>query len=292
MSVDHYENFPVASILLPAKLQPAVKNLYAFARTADDIADEGNAKTEIRQARLTNWQTAIKCLYAKQALPADLSASDQQIFSRLNTTIEQYSLPSQPFLDLLLAFEQDLYQQSYNSRAELLEYCSRSANPVGLLMLHLFNAINDLNVQQSNAICTGLQLANFWQDIAIDFDKQRCYIPHTEFAKHGADPKELAQLCQARPEEISLKWQALIKDQVHWAGSLLIEGSPLAWRLPGRIGWELRLVVNGGLRILEKLAMDGYNPFAKRPMLDLYDRYLLCWRALRKPSLHHFENRL
>lgn len=292
MSVNHYENFPVASILLPAKLRPAVKNLYAFARTADDIADEGNAKTDYRQELLTNWQIAINCIFTNKPLPKALSESDKAIFDRLQTTINQYSLPQQPFLDLLSAFEQDLYINSYTNQDDLLDYCNRSANPVGILMLHLFDAVNDLNIQQSNAICTGLQLANFWQDISIDNVKQRCYIPINDLTKYGFDLSNINDLCQAKPTEISVKWQALIKEQIDFASHLLITGSPLAWRLPGRIGWELRLVINGGLRILEKLTKSGYNPFAKRPMLTLYDRYLLCWRAIHKPSTHYFEHKL
>lgn len=292
MSVNHYENFPVASLLLPARIRPAVKNLYAFARTADDIADEGDADMQTRANHLANWRQTINNIYDNLPLSPALSNNEQAIFSRLKDTIKQYNLPKQAFLDLLSAFVQDLHIKEYATRDELLDYCKRSANPVGLLMLYLFNAVNQKNIEQSNAICTGLQLANFWQDITIDHTKERCYIPNADLIRYDLDKDQLATLCQTKPVTLTSDWQALIKEQLDFTKQLLITGSPLAWQLSGRIGWELRLVVNGGLRILEKLATAGFNPFYKRPMLDNYDRYLLLWRTLRKPNLQHYDFKL
>lgn len=289
MSVDHYENFPVASFLLPAKLRPAVKNIYAFARTADDIADEGSATFAERSKQLQSWQKAIYALFIEQDYQSYLNNDEIKIFTRLEQTIHEYKLPIEPFIDLLSAFEQDLSVKTYNNRADLLHYCQRSANPVGLLMLHLYQAATTENIEQSNAICTGLQLVNFCQDISIDFAKQRCYIPLEDLAQYNLDLYQLKQVCNTAPQQLSKPWQALIKDQAIYAKQLLLQGAPLAWRLSGRIAWELRLVIHGGLRVLEKLAQQQYNPFAIRPMIAKQDRYLLCWRAIRKPSLQIYN---
>lgn len=284
MSIDHYENFPVASILLPARLRPAVRSLYAFARGADDIADEGDATTPERQNQLQTWRNIIKDINSIHKFNDAIDANTINMFVQLRQTINQYQLPLQPFLDLLSAFEQDLYTQHYDNTDLLLDYCTRSANPVGILMLHLFDAATPLNIEHSNAICTGLQLANFCQDIAIDYTKGRCYIPLSDMQQYGTNIQQLADLYAAQPEQLPGKWQALIKHQCERAQRHLQYGSSLAWRIPGRMGIELRLVVHGGLRILEMIADRQYNPFTKRPMLGFYNRLLLCLRAVHKPK--------
>lgn len=283
MAVDHYENFPVASVLLPARLRPAVRTLYAFARGADDLADEGDADTSTRQAALESWRSAIQDLGAHRAVLTPLSPQDRILFEQLGQTIADHQLPIQPFLDLLSAFLQDLSVSSYDDERALMDYCRRSADPVGRLMLHLFGATSALDLIESDAICTGLQRVNFCQDVALDQAKGRCYIPLDCLARHDVTLSSLADLCQTRPRQAPAAWQAVLQEQIEQARRLLLAGSPLAWRLRGRFGWELRLVVHGGLRILEMLEAGGYNPYANRPILTRSDGFLLCWRAFCRP---------
>ncbi len=283
MAVNHYENFPVASLLIPAPLRPAIRALYAFARGADDIADEGVASRAQRQAMLALWVRAVHTIADTQALPPELPAEHRIIFERLAAVIKQYQLPIAPLLDLLAAFTQDLHVQHYVDEATLLDYCKRSANPVGVLMLHLFQAADSANIAMSDAICTGLQRVNFCQDVAIDFAKGRCYIPLQSLHAHGLGLQDLASLCTRQPATLPPSWQALMQEQAQQARRLLVAGSPLAWRLPGRFGLELRLVVHAGLRVLEKLAANGYNPICKRPTIGRTDLMLLSWRALLLP---------
>ena len=283
MAVDHYENFPVASLLLPARLRPAVRNLYAFARGADDIADEGDAPREARLDRLSAWRDAVRDLGAQRPIQARLNDTDRAIFARLGDTVVRHRLPIQPLLDLLSAFTQDLDVVRYTDEAALLDYCRRSADPVGRLMLHLFGCTSPTDLAQSDAICTGLQRVNFCQDVALDHAKGRCYIPLDCLARHGLDPAELDTLCADPPTPPSDAWRAAVREQAQQARRALLAGSPLAWRLPGRIGLELRLVVHGGLRTLEKLAAGGYDPWSHRPVLGRTDAFLLCWRAFCMP---------
>lgn len=286
MSINHYENFPVASILLPAHLRPAVEDLYAFARRADDLADEGQVPTAVRQAALRAWSLAVQDLGAGRPLSSLLPAADRPLFERLRATIARHQLPVEPLLDLLSAFMQDLSVHRYPDEPSLLDYCRRSANPVGRLMLDLFRAASTDNIALSDAICTGLQRANFCQDIVLDFAMGRCYIPLDCMQRQGADPAELATLCRERPHALPDAWRAVLREQVLAARQALLAGSPLAWRLRGRIGLELRLVVHGGLRILEKLEAGGFNPFAIRPIIGRRDGLLLCWRAFCRPRPH------
>ncbi|MER1966990.1 squalene synthase HpnC [Castellaniella sp. GW247-6E4] len=280
MAVDHYENFPVASLLLPARLRPAVRHVYAFARAADDIADEGEACVEERARQLEAWRAALHALAARRDPCAGLDPAHGPIFHNLAGTIARHSLPIQPFLDLLSAFSQDLRTTRYADEAGLLDYCRRSADPVGRIMLHLFGAADSHNLGQSDAICTGLQRVNFCQDVAIDWAKGRLYIPQDSLARHGVDESYIDACTRQPPDRPSEAWQALMREQAAQAGAALVAGAALAWRLPGRIGLELRLVVHGGLRILEKLEHRGYDVFAQRPTLTRGDGLLLCWRAL------------
>ncbi|WP_066456345.1 squalene synthase HpnC [Castellaniella caeni] len=280
MAVDHYENFPVASIVLPARLRPAVRALYAFARGADDLADEGDAPPAQRRAVLQAWRAALQDIGCQRDVPATLAPGHQLVFTRLARIIAAHHLPIQPLLDLLSAFIQDLDTPYYPDEAALMDYCQRSANPVGRLMLHLFGATGAQDLAQSDAICSGLQRVNFCQDVAIDQAKGRCYIPLDCLARHEQTLQSLGDLCAQAPQTVPAAWQAILREQAGQARHLLLTGSPLAWRLPGRIGFELRLVVHGGLRILDKLAAGGYNPYANRPILGPRDRFLLCWRAI------------
>ncbi|MYN13829.1 squalene synthase HpnC [Pusillimonas sp. TS35] len=279
MSVDHYENFPVASLLLPRRLRTAVRDIYRYARTADDIADEGDAPAGVRQAALAGYREALAQIEAGGlALPPDDPRAP--VFVPLADTIRRHTLPLAPFFDLLSAFDQDTRVTHYETDTELFDYCRRSANPVGRLMLHLYGAATPGNLAQSDAICTGLQLANFWQDVALDWHKGRMYIPRQALERHGVSVAYVANRAGGGSVTSHAAWQALMREQVQQARSLLLRGQPLARRLPGRIGFELRLVVLGGLRILERLDQLHYDVFRQRPVLAKKDWALLLWRAL------------
>lgn len=269
MSVDHYENFPVASWLCPPELRPAVVAIYHYARTADDLADEGDAPTEERDAALRRYRDALLAA-------ADGRTTDwPQVFGPLARVIERHQLPLSPLLDLLDAFRQDVHNPVYPNRRELLDYCRRSANPVGRLLLHLWGLHDERSQHESDAICTALQLINFWQDFSIDHPRGRCYVPLEDAQAHGVS---LEDLMQSPDTPVT---QALVADLCRWAAELMTRGKGLALRVPGRSGWELRLVVQGGLRILEKIGAMDHRSLHRRPRLQAHDAPVLMWRALR-----------
>ncbi|MGV8900420.1 MAG: squalene synthase HpnC [Burkholderiaceae bacterium] len=271
MTVDHYENFPVASVLLPARLRPAVAAIYAFARSADDLADEGDATPDQRLTALGVYEHGLDAiehnrLAEKLAIPP--------LFFALEKTIHAYRLPLQPLRDLLSAFRQDVVTTRYPTFADLLDYCQRSANPVGTLMLHLYGAADATNLRDSDAICSALQLINFWQDAAIDWQKGRIYLPQEDMERFGVTA---AHLTDAR---VDANWCALMRFEVARARAMMLSGAPLALRLQGRIGWELRLVIQGGLRILERVEAAGFDVFRQRPKLGAIDWCHVIWRAI------------
>ena len=268
MSVDHYENFPVASILLPRRLRPAVEAIYAFARSADDIADEGDAGPEERLAALAAYDAALDGIVAGTP-PQD------PMFARLAAVIAAYRLDPQPLRNLLSAFRQDVTTTRYADYATLLDYCRRSADPVGRLMLALYGVADPVSLRQSDAVCSALQLINFWQDVAIDIGKGRIYLPLADLQRFGVSEDDI------RAGRRSPAWRALMGFEVACARALMLEGAPLATRLPGRIGWELRMVIQGGLRILEAIERVDYDVFARRPKLQRLDWLAVGWRALK-----------
>jgi squalene synthase HpnC len=268
MPVDHYENFPVASILLPRRLAPAVEAIYAFARSADDIADEGDAQPAERLAALAAYEAALDAIEGGDTPPAPM-------FTRLAEQMARHALPLQPLRDLLSAFRQDVVTTRYADFASLLDYCRRSANPVGRLMLGLYGEHEPASLRESDAICSALQLINFWQDVAIDIAKGRIYLPLEDLARFRITEEDIVK-AKAGPA-----WRALMRFEVERARALMLEGAPLATRLPGRMGWELRLVVQGGLRILEAIERNGYDVFRRRPRLQRRDWVLLLWRAMK-----------
>ncbi|HVK95037.1 MAG TPA: squalene synthase HpnC [Noviherbaspirillum sp.] len=268
MAVDHYENFPVASILLPAYLRPAVEAIYAFARSADDLADEGDVSPDMRLAALAAYGQALSRIERDAPL-------ESALFMNLAQVIRDYRLPLQPFRDLLSAFKQDVTTTRYANFEKLLDYCRRSANPVGNLMLRLYNEADTYNLRASDAICSSLQLINFWQDVAIDWQKQRIYIPQEDLQRFEVTEAQIAQ------GMVDDAWRRLMQFEVERARTMILSGAPLALRLPGRIGWELRLVVQGGLRILERIEAVDYDVFRHRPKLTAYDWTLMLWRACR-----------
>lgn len=265
MSIGHYENFPVASILMPPRLRPAVAAIYRFARTADDIADEGD---DPPQRRIENLD----------ALERELDAIDTggaNAWPDLAQAVAAHRLPTALLRDLLSAFRQDVTVTRYECHADVLDYCRRSANPIGRLLLHLFGRTDNHLAAMSDAICTGLQLTNFLQDVAIDWRKGRVYLTREALRRHGLDEQAIEQ--GTRDE----RWQALMRDQTRTTRALLHSAEPLVHALDGRIGWELRLVVQGGLRILERIDAVRGDVFRCRPTLGAWDWTLMAARALR-----------
>jgi len=275
MAVDHYENFPVASVLLPRALRAAVRDIYRYARSADDIADEGDDDARTRLQRLAAYRAELHRI-SNDPEP-DTPNGDptlKHIFEPLASTIARHQLPLAPFYDLLSAFEQDVVTHRYDDYDTLCDYCTRSANPVGRLMLHLYSQAEADNLALSDAICTGLQLSNFWQDVSLDWRKGRVYLPQEDLKRFGLDDSAIAA------QQISPAWIALMRFQTERARALLHFGAPLARRLPGRIGLELKLVVHGGLRILERIDAYHGDVFLHRPTLGGWDGLIMLWRAL------------
>ncbi len=271
MSVDHYENFPVASVLCPPRLRPAVRAIYAYARTADDIADEGDAPPAQRLADLAAYRRDLDAVAAGSAP----SARWRGVFTDLATAMRRFDLPANLLADLLSAFEQDIVKHAYADRTELLDYCRRSAHPVGRLLLHLYGIGDPSSLQRSDAICSALQLANFWQDLGTDTRRGRLYLPLADCARHGVDPQDVL----SGRDTPALR--ALLAAEVAWTRDLMHAGASLVHAVPGRAGLELRVVVQGGLRILEKIAVNGFDSLARRPTLGAADLPRLAWRALR-----------
>jgi len=267
VGVGHYENFPVASLLLPKRLRLPVRAIYRFARTADDIADEGDATAAQRLRQLADLAGQLDAI--ERCAPND--------WPDLADAVVHYRLPVDLLRDLLSAFSQDVTVHRYADYAELFDYCRRSANPVGRLLLVLFERDEPELRAQSDAICTGLQLVNFWQDIALDWAKGRVYLPQSELRRFAVDESMIAQ------RHADGRWRDLVAAQTVRAAALLQAGLPLASALGGRIGLELRFVVAGGLRIAERIdAADG-DIFRQRPTLRRRDWLLLAARAFSKP---------
>ncbi|RCS59817.1 squalene synthase HpnC [Parvibium lacunae] len=268
----HYENFPVASILLPRAYRQAIRAIYAFARSADDIADEGNDTAEQRLSKLKQYEWSLDCLRQErpQAVPAEL----QPIFSPLFDAVQRYQLPLNLLADLLDAFKQDVTTTRYATYTDLLDYCRRSANPIGRLLLHLYQVATPDTLQKSDAICTALQLINFWQDVAIDWQKSRIYLPQADMRAFGVEEWDIGE------QRAHSNWYKLMWFEVKRTRALLLSGAELTQQLPGRAGFELRLVILGGLTILKRLEQEA-DVFRHRPRLRKSDWLGLCWRACR-----------
>ena len=268
MSVGHYENFPVASWLMPARLRPAVRAIYRFARTADDLADEGDVAPAARLSALDALRAQLHAI--ERGAPSD--------WADLARAISEHQLQLPLFHDLLSAFSQDVVTLRYDSFETLTDYCRRSANPIGRLLLQLFRRNETQLLEQSDAICTGLQLANFWQDVALDWRKGRVYLPRHDLTEFGVSE---AQIASGTADQ---RWRNLMTFEVQRTRDFLQRGAPLARALGGRIGLELRLVVQGGLRILERIDAVNGDVFSRRPTLSARDWTLMGWRALQPLS--------
>jgi len=262
MAVGHYENFPVASLLLPAPLREPIEIIYRFARSADDFADEGDDPPELRLRKLNDYRR-------------QLETPEDPLLRDVAKIIREHELPVELFADLLDAFSQDVTKKRYANFADVLDYCRRSANPVGRLLLHLFKRTSDSNCRASDAICSALQLVNFWQDVDVDYlNDGRIYLPQDEMARHGVTERHISQkICDDA-------WRNLMKFQVERARALMLSGKNLGRALPGRIGLEIRATIQGGLRILEKIERARYDVFRRRPKLRAFDWPLLLIRAV------------
>ncbi len=274
--IDHYENFPVASWLCPAQLRAPIAAIYHFARCADDLADEGAATAAQRRRDLQAYR---QDLLAAADPAAALSPRWQHIFFPLRKVIVAHALPLTLLQNLLDAFEQDVNRTEtaggYATQADLLDYCRRSANPIGRLLLHLYGVGDQPSQLLSDDICTALQLINFWQDPSLDLPRGRNYFVREDCARFGVRPDDLAA-CRDTPQ-----LRSLLAANVAAARARMQRGAALVHRVPGRAGWELRLVVQGGLRILDKIEALQFATLAKRPRLRWWDWALLLWRAAR-----------
>lgn len=277
-TVDHYENFPVASWLCPPRVRGAVVAIYRFARCADDLADEGDVATDVRLDALARYRRALTSMNEPDA-SLRIERPWQPIFLDLKRQVDQHHLPLNPLHDLISAFEQDVPNPIHVNRAALLDYCNRSANPVGRLLLHLYGVSDATSLRQSDAICSALQLTNFWQDLSIDLPRGRCYLPEEELRQHN-----LTKSLHVSGDTPASR--ALVTGLVGWTRRLMLQGAPLAWRVPGRAGWELRLVVQGGLRILHKIEQSHFNALTARPTLARADAVALVWHAIRMRHAH------
>lgn len=261
----HYENFPVVSWLLPRRLHQHFDTIYAYCRWADDLADEiGDPQRSLELLRW--WKDGLDdCFRGSAAHP---------VFVALAETVQEFSIPREPFADLLSAFEQDQRVRAYDTHEQLLDYCRRSANPVGRLVLYLYREHSEQNVAWSDSICTGLQLANFWQDVRRDYDRGRLYIPREDRAQFGYSDEQLA-LRTSTPAFIEL-----LKFEVEKTRRYLCDGLPLIRRLPLRLQIDIDLFARGGLAILDRIAEQGYRVWESRPVLTKFDFVLLLMRSL------------
>lgn len=267
MPVEHPENFPVASWLLPARMRQPVEAIYHFARAADDFADEGDFPDAERLARLDHFRRGLDAIEAG-------SRPAHPVLGPLADAVAAHSLPLGPLRELLDAFSQDVVKKRYETIAELMDYCRRSADPVGRLMLALFGHDAPRDRAESDCVCSGLQLANHWQDVAIDWGKGRVYLPREDLDHFGVDESQIAA------GRTDTRWRDLMAFQCERARGMLDRGSPLGARLPGRVGMEVRAIVAGGLCILDRIDAVAGDVFTRRPRIEGLDWARVFWRGM------------
>ena len=268
---EHYENFPVASRLLPARMQPHIAAIYAFARTADDFADEGDRDPAARLRDLDAWSSRLHAA----AAGSPIAGTDGHVFVALADTIARFALPVALFDDLLDAFRQDVTTKRYDSWADVLGYCRRSADPVGRLVLRVAGYADPRLDAWSDAICTALQLTNFWQDLDGDWRKGRLYVPRDLASTAGAREEDLAR------GEITAAWRTALGECARRTRALFDAGRPVCDAVRGRLRWELRATWLGGTRILERLERSRFDVFRARPSLSAADAPIVLWRLAR-----------
>ena len=267
MTAKHYENFPVASVLLPRRLRQPVSLIYTFARQADDFADEGDLAADQRLELLNGFRAELDRIGAGKT-------PETTLFGDLAATIAEHHLPLDAFYDLLDAFSQDVVKTRYASFAEVMQYCRRSANPVGRLLLHLYGATDRRNLAYSDAICSSLQLINFLQDVAIDYKKDRIYLPQDEMEKYNISETQIAR------GDSGGMWSTFMLAQIERTRKMLQAGAPLGKILPGRIGLEMRMIIMGGESILRKLHKARGDVFQHRPVLKAGDWVYMLYRSI------------
>ncbi|MDR1969383.1 MAG: squalene synthase HpnC [Burkholderiaceae bacterium] len=277
-AIEHYENFPVASWLCPPRLRPPIAAIYHFARTADDLADEGDVAPAERLDSLDSYRRDLHAVACGQAP----SPRWPQVFNPLAEQMRAFALPACWLDDLLSAFAQDVVKTrdraTYADLPELLDYCRCSANPIGRLLLHLYGVQDEAALRQSDAICSALQLINFWQDLSADIPRGRYYLPLAECTAQGvAIEQPTRDFAALRP---GTQTEALIAALVSHARHTMQQGAALVHRVPGRAGWELRAVVQGGLRTIDKVAALGAHALLRRPTLGKADAPRVLWRML------------
>ncbi len=259
LATSHYENFSVASWLLPKRLRPHFYHLYAYCRWADDLADETGDPARSLEL-LAWWEELLERCYEGHA--------EHPVFVALRSTIETFAIPCEPFRDLLIAFRRDQASSRYQTFDELWEYCRYSANPVGRLVLHLGQSHSAENALLSDHVCTGLQLANHWQDVARDYARGRIYLPQDELQRYGVTEAMLASNTAAPPV------CELLRDQVERAEAQLLAGRALVERVTPDLRWQVDLFVQGGLAILDEIRRQDYDVLRRRPQVSK-------WRKLR-----------
>lgn len=275
ISRTHYENFPVASRLLPRAVRPHVAAVYAFARMADDMADEGGADAATRLARLDDWHRRLLETAAGRTEEDDSEAS--AVFLALGDTMRRFDLETSLFEDLLSAFRQDVEVTRYRTWGDLLDYARRSANPVGRLVLRLSGYRQADLDEASDAVCTALQFTNFWQDLERDWEKGRVYVPGELIAATGADERDLAD------RRLSPAWQSALTEAARRTRTLFLAGRAVVDGVSGRLRWELRATWLGGVRILDRLERARFDVFSSRPSLGWRDAGPIGWRMLTWP---------
>jgi squalene synthase HpnC len=269
----HYENFTVASWLMPRAMRPHMHAIYAYARIADDYADEDQSL-----AKLDEWERELDAAYA--------GAPRHPVFVALADTARRFDIPREPFADLLRAFRSDVNFAGFDTIDDLIGYARYSANPVGRLVLYLFGYRDAARQQLSDLVCTGLQLANFWQDVAIDFAKGRIYFPRRDLARFGVAPQELSDLCALRDGQLSPQFLALMKHEIAFARDLLVRGAELNKLVDRRLRRDILMFAGGGLAILRAIEKIDYDVFNERPKLGKLGYLTLGWDAIRGRLSH------
>jgi len=270
LATHHYENFHVVSWLLPKRLHQDFYNVYSYCRWADDLGDEiGDTAESLRL--LAWWRDELRAMYAGE--------TRHPVFVALRGTVERYSIPQQPFDDLIRAFEQDQTVTRYRNWEELFGYCKCSANPVGRLVLYLCGYSDAARQQLSDATCTALQLANFWQDVTVDWEKDRVYLPLDVLSRHGSSVEEIAA------RRFTPGFRAAMQDAVECARRLFLEGLPLIGMVDRRLAVDIELFSRGGMRVLDKIAAQDYDVLARRPAISKTERIWILLGTLARAAL-------
>jgi squalene synthase HpnC len=269
LAASHYENFSVVSRLLPRHLRQHLANVYAYCRWADDLADEPVAGYQ-PLALLDWWEQQLGAMYGGEAW--------HPVFVALAETTAEFDVPKQPLTDLLTAFRRDQVQTRYETLAELLTYCEKSANPVGRIVLALGRSLDEENARLSDSVCTGLQLANFWQDVRRDYERGRIYIPRAHSARDGWNEERFAG------EKCDDAFRELLRELVDDAASRLSAGAPLVDRVPSDLRLAVRLFIAGGQEVLAAIRRQGYDVWARRPTVGRLTKLRLLATALMHPG--------